>query len=372
MYLLLASLNLMAQNTDVPQQYKNFAKKIDSTLNIKNSDFFSNSWDKAAFTKRIKNNITTQLSQQQLIELGTATGNICEQLTTKIISNLGDDGFYENISIKINDKGEVHATFRMIVQSGAINYHDMFLHETEGKVKIVDIHAFSLGEYFSQTMGRLFTLSLGGGKIQQNWMSFSRAKVLITQGHVKEGYKAFMTIPESFRNRKTILFAFLQATMQQEKFDDKSDGIYLKALEMFHKTYPNDPSMLLIHIDYYYLRKEYVKGLENINQLQKIVNNDPYLNIFKALIHKELKQYDKLIELIEPLIAANKYLDTVYSLALEGYYGKGNYKKLLEKLVEFSTIVGVSLKDIATTNLYPEFFKSKIWEDWQTRQNTKD
>ncbi|OJJ19377.1 hypothetical protein BKI52_21445 [marine bacterium AO1-C] len=367
--LLLITFCLTAQEKKIPQKYYDFVAKLDSSINVGDATFWANNSNKKFFLNRMKTNINHPLNDSQEKELTEGVNYLVKMTPKKLITNMGNDGFFENIDLSRNEKGQIRALFRVTFPQGGLNYQDMWLGELNNKVVINDIYVYSLGEEYSKIMSRMFLLQLDKKRTEQ-FMAFNRAKMLIKKGNLKEGKKAYQQLPTSVQNKKTILFNFLQALMGQD--GEEANEMYLEFLTKYTRIYPNDPSLALIQIDYFFLKKEYAKGLANINQLQKKLKGDIYLDFYKAIIHSAKGENELVIKLMQDLISKNKYINMAYSTIIDAYYATKNYKKLLQYLIEFCEINSLNPEDIVTPEEFKDFLASKAWKDYQAKQKQKD
>ena len=369
--LLLVTFCLKAQEDSIPQKYYDFVEKLDSSVNVGDPLFWHLSSNKKFFLESIKKHLNRPLNNYQEKALSETVDYILDLTPTKLIKNMGEEGFFENISLARNSKGEIRAIFRLLLSDGSLNYHSILLGELDERVMINDIYAFSLGEDYSKLMARLFLLQKNR-KIAEQFVALKRAKMLIEKGQLQQGKAAFSMLPVTLQRKKIVLLSFLQSLMKREEEDAKK--MYLKFLIKYKTLYPNDPSLLLNQVDYFFLIKAHKKGLKNIEKLQKKVNGDPYLEFFKATIYQEQGLYDKSVEIMKNLIEKNRYINLAYINIMLSYNSAKNYQKLLTYLLEYAEVNTIDPKEAIDATIFADFFSSQVWKDYENGQkkSTKD
>src|SRR5262249_26702303 len=148
------------------------------------------------------------------------------------------------------------------------------------------------GELVSQTMRNVYlpvaTHDSRGilEKLVGSEQEFMKNFPKITQmaNDLKEGKNqavsdTFRQLPASVQKEKLVLLLRLRAAQNLD------ESIYTAAIEDIRKHYPNDPSIDLLSIDYYFMKKQYAKSLECIDRLDKAVAGDPQLQVTRAGIH---------------------------------------------------------------------------------------
>ena len=64
-----------------------------------------------------------------------------------------------------------------------------------------------------------------------------------------------------------------------------NDEKYEAAINEYTTLYPNEPNMYLLLLDGYIIKKEYDKALYSVNEMDKMINKDPFLDYYRYLIY---------------------------------------------------------------------------------------
>lgn len=141
------------------------------------------------------------------------------------------------------------------------------------------------------------------------------------------------------------------------------------------QRYPNDPSLYLSQVDYYYIKKDFDKASEVVEQLMYQTNDD-FLNYLLANIIIEAENYEEAI----------KHLDIVTNNYPNFFNGFGQYllcitktqqfdlgKRILEQLIDYgyektAIIEYVEELDKNGENIFDGFAKSKDYLEWKTTE----
>src|SRR5690606_39217560 len=91
--------------------------------------------------------------------------------------------------------------------------------------------------------------------------------------------KVFDTeIPEQAAKEK--MFRLMSIQISSELNEEK----YVKELTDYQQAFPDDSNSYLLLIDLHFLQKEYDKALTSINMLDKLIDKDPFLDYYRALV----------------------------------------------------------------------------------------
>jgi uncharacterized protein HemY len=141
---------------------------------------------------------------------------------------------------------------------------------------------------------------------------------------VKELYD---NMGDKLKANRTVQFTYISAC---RKLDP---ALYQQALEHYALMYPDGGSPYQLLIDVYYLKKEYEKGIADIDKLDKIVGGDPALDFFRAIFclllnkHAEALAYFENVYRYDPSITAN-------TVKLAYLFAEAGEKEKAKKVIE--------------------------------------
>ena len=146
----------------------------------------------------------------------------------------------------------------------------------------------------------------------------------------------------------------------------EDEKVYLSAIDAFEKRFPNDPSLALVSIDGFVLKKQPRKAIASVEKLYRFIGGDPYLLLLQAGQYLELKEKDKARDFArrateqEPSLS-NGY-DFLLGLTLEDkdYSETVRLLDLTEKNLQVDMLEGVS-----KTREYAPFLESSVGKKWK-------
>jgi tetratricopeptide (TPR) repeat protein len=195
--------------------------------------------------------------------------------------------------------GVRHVVFRVFTGEN-LNYHDFELVKRGGTIKAADLYVYALGQHFSATM-----LETIGIIDEMPSSSASEAKefannVKTMMGHVRSGEvekaaKIYDNMPDGLKKQRIIQMVNLQICM------GLSDEKYMDAIREFQELFPDSPNMYLLLIDEYFFKEDYKNALVNVNQLDSIINRDPFLDYYRSIIYEKLEDQENRQKSLEQL-----------------------------------------------------------------------
>jgi tetratricopeptide (TPR) repeat protein len=237
---------------------------------------------------------------------------------TLILGNLGEKGSYTLVK-QYEKADKQHLVFRLAAESG-LNYHDVELAHKDGKVKIADIFIYTTGELFSETLKLMFDQS----KEKDNYHYLNKLPQisnLIQRGQYQQAKNIIDQLPTNLQTLKTVQISYIVTCSHI------SDSAHQDAIEKYGHDFPNDPSLDLMLIDGFLLKKKYDEALACVNRLDKRINTDPYLDFYRGMFYNLM---DKKAEAQQSLERLYKNLPDFSQGAIElctYYLDKNEYEK---------------------------------------------
>jgi len=270
------------------------AAMLTNAMAHRNATPFNELLDLDAFEERV---VDQAHNLSRSIVKGAMSSMKSGELGNQIIKSLGDKGTYELVKQYEKDNHQ-HLVFRLYNEQ--LNYHDLELIKKGDQVKFADVFVYVTGENFSSTLSETLQYmdeqEEAVNKIGKN--EFKKVKLIknyINANDHKKAAKIFETLPDVIKKQKLHKLIYIQIA------SGLGDEKYLAALNKFQEEYPDAPNMYLLMLDAYFLKKDYPAALRSVNRLDSLINKDPFLDYYRALIYKESKDDSNKVACLEQL-----------------------------------------------------------------------
>ncbi|NOT51807.1 MAG: hypothetical protein HOP10_11090 [Chitinophagaceae bacterium] len=260
------------------QEAKDFARQLQSSIEKRNSDFFNEAIDEEKFLKK------AGLDDEKDARSFGAGLSDKMNIGTQLVRSLSKKGTYELVKQYEKDKKQ-HLLFRLYYD-GSLNYHDIELTKSGKEIKIVDMFIYISGELFSETINNLYRqmktmMSKGETSFEDRWLlEMPKLKQKMNAGEYEEAMEIFERLPEKVQKMKAVQLTHI---MIASGLDDMER--YEDAIDEYTRLYPDEPNMHLVLLDSYILKKEYDKALHSVNELDRMIDKDPFLDYYRYLIY---------------------------------------------------------------------------------------
>ena len=257
-----------------------FGKEIEMTIDKREANFMDDALDIKELISRTeipsgKRESSVKEGIGQSMKLGTA-----------IINAISTKGTYQ--MIRHYEKDNVHHIVFRMFSEGLINYHDMELIRSKGKVKIADLYIYLTGENFSSTLTSVYLQMVGNSsstdEVPDNQLLWAKKlpeiRSLLNSKSYTRAKELFDELPEEIKPGRPFQIMHLQICA------GLGDDSYDKALQEFEKIYPNDKNILLLMMDGYMSRDQYDKAIAVIDELDKNLGTDPILDLHRGICYK--------------------------------------------------------------------------------------
>lgn len=277
-------------------------------------------------------------------------------LGTLIVNDLYAGSSIELVSVR--KESEYSSLIYRLIGYNGINYHEYFVEEVEGKLKITDAYIYSTGQRISETIGQLYVSS---------WFnietSYTRTIEAInqykTEGRYKKAYRKWSRLPEYAKIEKTLLLTALDVA---SRLDAES---FYEVYNLFSIHYPNEPGKYLIPLDGLITFGLHERALESIDSLDMHVQQDPILNFARANIYYAAEDVEKAEQCLSELITSVPDFQLGYFSLLDIYLRENMYSNatlLLNQMVlTFNNYKEDYLPLFAD---YPDFVSSPEFQAW--------
>ena len=360
--LTIASATMVVQSADIsPNELKGFARRVETSVIQDKGKLIDQSLDKEFFGARCTRGGGTQKLKDLFLK-----GFFSAFKYGSAISKAAKTGHYK--MVRCYKKGSKnHIIFRM-VSNNALNYHDYWVVKNKkGEFKIVDCYVYTTGENLSDTMNRMFIqwnasmdpsfltrLMKKNKHFKENMKTFADMSKATRANKPKEAIKFYKKLSAKFQKMK---MAMLIACKNYALIDQSA---YFDKMKEYKELFPGDPSLPLMLIDYYFLKKDYQNTLKSIDELDANLGKDPYLNLYRAYVYKQQNKLKETQKYAAKVIATLPSLSEPYltflsaSLAARDFAAVTKCLKLLRK-----NGFDISRKNILEDPEYKDYVKSK-------------
>jgi hypothetical protein len=273
--------------------------------------------------------------------------------------------------------GEARWLCRLVTTEGGLAYGEAILARVQGNPRIVDMLIYTTGETMSQTLDRLYLLPavesqttfvdrLVGHQpdIVKYFSEWSQLPVLNANGKHAEVIGIYAKLPPDLQKEKIILMAELEASIGTD-----SDA-YHAAVDLWRRTYPNDPATDLISIPVLTSRGQFAEALVCVDRLDHAIGGDPYLDVLRSSLYGGLGDTLKAKEAATRAMEQEPtLLEPYYFLlhCLSGEYHAAEAIPILDKLCAVANLQRAQLAKILEPKRdYAALVASPEYRQWRT------
>ena len=342
-----------------PQDYAKVVKDIQKAVTKGDTALFQSLFSQKKVIERVRATADPQNEQSFAGFIRGVQGNM--GAIVKSISRQLQNGSFEFLHKVKRPKGEFYI-FRMESDSG-INYFEFMLIEEDNKVKIGDYYIYITGQYFTETMAIIYKNFEGqknAAKINNQALMMRNIQQLMQQKKFNEALTLYNKFPDSLKKLKVMKAIKMNIAMN---LDEK---LYVETIEDLMKNFGDTDRgyIMLVQVDFWFLKKKYDKVLECVNGLDKHLKGDPYLEMFRMNCYFLKKDFDKSLK------AAKKFADSfeagseVYTLPFQLAIELKDHKKAAEGL-KFMYSGDFFIEGIEKEPEYNEFVASKEYKKFK-------
>jgi hypothetical protein len=281
-----------------------------------------------------------------------------------IANELATGGSYE--LLRIHNVGQRrHALFRLLQpEMRGVSYHDYVLaRRDDGVVMAVDIYVLPSGELLSDTVRRAFAGEHGA---DEQARAIEQLTSDVQAGRHQQALAGFDELPSAAKRDKTLLLLRLRAA---QDVDDRAYAAALSDLERYH---PEDPSIDMLSIDGYLLKKQYDLALRSVGRLEKTLGGDPYLNVLRANINFESGNLDAARRAAEAAVAESPKLEVGYWALVTVLLKQQDIAAALPLMARLEDEFGADLSSVEEQPLYKHLVSSPQYEAWRAERSSGD
>lgn len=337
---------------------------IDSTLYNLDTSYVDSIFDYDFFTKRVirDNNILNKPKNFEIVSNGVKKYLSFGKIIKK---ELEKGSYYDFLRCYVDKNKKFHLIFRLYNENDGLNYHDYILNEVKGNYKLIDVFAFGSGEYISDTFRTIYLQSFESensffSRYDSSLSKLTKIRKLVQEEKHQEAYDLYSTIPLKYANTKPFMLVYISITSGLD------DEFYIKAIEEYERLYPNDPTLSLFLIDKNFIKEEYKKALKNIDDLDKLLVGDSFLDLYRGNIYNQMEDYETAKECYVRMVENYPFFYEGYDNLFSLYVQLGDKKNALKSLESIMTSFEYTKEDLGNwiKEYYPDFYKEESFKDW--------
>lgn len=339
-----------------------FAKNIEVSINNKNPFLLNNSIDYAALIGAfIDNSIEfAPLNHQFLNEI-----KFSYSLGTLICQEMQSSGKIELLSTTRNTDG-YNLLYRTFTKQG-INYYELTANVAEKTIYLTDAYIYKTSMRYSTQLKSFYTSFLNENimhSIERNTEievieTFEKINILLANHKYQKAFKVWDNLPDDIKYQHDFIIKAIEASSYF------STAISQQLIGKYSSVYGNDRKFYLLPLEGYFQRAEFDFALNSLDSLSLAVNNDPFLNLYRGLIYKEMRDIPNAEVHYRQFIEDKPFESTGYFSLLELYLSNNKHNSATEMLTQMTMRFGYYKQDFAgMLKKYPSFLNSEAYSSW--------
>lgn len=195
--------------------------------------------------------------------------------------------------------------FRLNTPDGTNYLHIMTLPSDSGKMKAVDMHILTSGEWTSQSTRRLILPYLQQMLGSRSRTAFQKEESEFVEqiekiqavsaahqsGNITALHQAYQSLPPSLQKLRFLRVIYLNSLLGDKE-------AHLEEARRFEQDYPNDPATAFMLVDADFVREDWEGALAKIDIVRKTIGGDVYLDFLSANIVMSQGNHAKAAEMI--------------------------------------------------------------------------
>lgn len=342
---------------DTLQDLLDFADKL-------NSDYING--DGSFFYKNFNTEKLREFDTNEDPSLGRSVREGLKAIGKRIHNDIESGSYYDFINYyEDNDDGSLHLIFRIFSEETGINYHDYSLRYQNNKLQIEDIYIYLTGESYLTTLIQIHqatnSKATNSKKPKTDALKINSFFKLYQNGNYKYAYLMLNSVKDREKLSRGLLILKAQVALKY------SEDSYIETMEYLLKKYPNDPSIALMSVDYYYTKKDFNAVFKALDILEETTGDD-FLNYNRGNFAFELEEYDLALEYFQKVVKEYATFITGKLALLITYDKLEQYEvciPLLDDLINTNGITKNDLDAYVSTELI-SLSKSAPYKKWKS------
>lgn len=349
-----------------------FVSDFVSAVSQYDADWLDDMVDIEAFMDKVAAESNIKALEVREFRKGFA-GGMRDKFSLSLIAELRHHGGYATFIKYIRFDGSKKPIIRLDYPDGMMNYFILDVVRVDAdSFKISDVFFTSTGQYFSQTVSNLLSLSVDSStgfldKVQgkerfnkQMTEVFSDVTKHRLNGDYQKAYNSLISLPKDIRHSDPILQVSFGLS------SSLSEEIYKKELTKLIEYSSSLENKEFLLIDYYFYKKDYKKTIEVIDLFEERYVEDGAINLLRSNMQYLDGDLDSAIWSAVRCTALEPMYEECYWNLIELYNEAKQFDKVVEQITILETDFGYEL-DIQLMEaepIYSEFIKSRSYKDW--------
>jgi hypothetical protein len=255
--------------------------------------------------------------------------------------------------------GEKWPLFRALATG--VNYHAFRPSKgKDGKVRIVDMFTFTAGMETSAAMRSMVDVLMDSAptKVAKLDAPLDKLRVATLAGNQDEALRIIASLPPELQRSKPVMIQKVSLSASLPEAD------YQKAIDEYAATFPGDPSLDLMTIDGYWMKKDYPNALAAIDRLDRAVGGDPYLESLRSVLHGESGDLAKAVHHAQQATTREPELEQMWWLRLNVHLQQKDIAQSMAVITELEKRFEVTMSEenMAKEEHYAFLLASPEWK----------
>lgn len=192
----------------------------------------------------------------------------------------------------------------------------------------------------------------------------------IQEGDTEGAFELIEALPEKVRNERRLLtIKIMLASRMMANLDEMERGeeIYDEAILIFESLYADEPSFLLMGLDYYFIQQDWEKLDQSLNRLdEKVGGGDSFLNLYRINAFIEQGRFKECEPVLELMVKNFPELEESYLCQVQYGLANTDYDYVAERLSFIAEKFELEI-DLDVDESYQEFADSEIGQSWKKK-----
>jgi hypothetical protein len=346
-----------------------WAKQFEQSIALGERDFLKASFDVSTFMQRTLGQTPTTPAMRKGMAAafegqGGALADIVLQWTKA-------GGTYTFLGLRSQGGARV-ALFRLAGSRG-LNYHEWRLLARPGnQVGACDLLIALTGDWYSSTLHRIMASAMPQLRGQ------GKAEAALDLGRISQSFQAHQRAGEHEKARADL--DQFPAAMRRESWwfiarlstldSTKEPALYKETFEAFAKAQPQDKGLRMTSLDYHFVLKDWDGCLKDLDDLNRLVGGDPYLEILAANVMRTKGSPEGALARAEAALRGDARLKQAHDLRLDLALELERFEVVASELTTLEREFNVKLTDLTKVPRFKAFVASKTYADWNQQRQT--
>jgi hypothetical protein len=252
--------------------------------------------------------------------------------------------------------GKQTLLYRALVHE-LLNYVEFYSGKSpDGRAKINNIYVYMNGQTIVDTLSQMLAVAMDDNSIVTALVDIGDKVTTDPATALKE----LSALPKKTQRSKPIQLLKIQAASGVD------DATYDSTIAEFEALYPADPSLDLVSIDGFIVRKNYEAALKVVDRLDASIGGDPHLDTIRvSLLIEEGRDLERAIELAEKGLKDNPESEDAHYLMLGAYVANQDFGGTVAVMTLMGERFGVVFEEAGLNPSDPNYTALKASPEWQ-------